>query len=298
MRLILFGNYFLAFCIVALTYETTLKNGFSINGISYYVVVFLSVVVYYTHAYINDSETADTVNVRSYWYHQNKKRIIATQIIYTAVIVCSVLWFAIQYHLSFQKLTFLNIIELAVFPATALLYYGAIFPAYVHIRLRTIAWLKPFIIGFVCTGAIVFYPMIFYSLQQHQAFHLSTANALYFLTNWLFTTAIAIMFDIKDFAADHNFHLKTFVVRKGLRFTIFFVLLPLSAASFFSFTVFAFLKDFSVLQVAINIIPFILLLYASASMKKRRGILYYLIIIDGLLLVKATFGIVTMTVLK
>ena len=297
-RFVLFGNYFLAFCIVALSFETTLKNNFSISGISYYLVVFLSVVVYYTYAYITDSKIKDNTNPRSLWYYQNRKLITASQVIYTIIIACFSVAFIASYFSSVESLTLFNLVVLLVFPAVALLYYGAIFPASFHFRLRNIAWLKPFIIGFVCTGAIVIYPMIFYALQQHSVFDLSLANALYFLTNWLFTTAIAIMFDIKDFAADHNYKLKTFVVRKGLRFTIFSILLPLSVTSFLSFLVFAFIKHFSFLQMVINAIPFILLLYASASLMRRRGILYYLVIIDGLLLLKAAFGIVTMTLLK
>lgn len=297
-QFVLFGNYYLAFCIVALTYETTLKNNFSITSFFYYLAVFLSVVIYYTHAYITDSNVKDAINPRSLWYYENRKLITATQITYTIVVACIATLFIARYFSAIQKLTPFNLITVFVFPGAALLYYGVIFPASFHFRLRNIAWLKPFIIGFVCTGAIVIYPMIFYSLQQQTAFHISPTNALYFFTNWLFTTAIAIMFDIKDFAADHNYHLKTFVVRKGLRFTIFSILLPLSVASFLSFIAFAFLKDFSFMQIAINMIPFILLLYASASMRHRRGIMFYLVIIDGLLLVKALFGIVAITLLR
>jgi hypothetical protein len=39
------------------------------------------------------------------------------------------------------------------------------------------------------------------------------------------------MFDIKDYAADHNHQLKTFVVRYGLRKTIFYILIPLTLVS-------------------------------------------------------------------
>ena len=42
----------------------------------------------------------------------------------------------------------------------------------------------------------------------------------------MFTTVIAIMFDIKDYAADHNLRLKTLIVRFGLRKSIYYVLLP------------------------------------------------------------------------
>ena len=135
---------------------------------------------------------------------------------------------------------------------------------------------------------------MFDSLQHQKEIQLSVDNACYFLTNWIFTTAIAIMFDIKDFAADHNLHLKTFVVAKGLRYTLFFILLPLAIASFVSFTAFAIIKQFSFWQTLCNLVPFVLLLFACTSLRRKRGILYYLLIIDGLLFIKALFGIIAM----
>ncbi len=293
-RFVLFGNYYLAFCIVALSFETAVKNGFYITDSSFYLLIFLSVVVYYTHAYIGDYTTTQTSNPRTIWYYKNKQLIFFTQLFFTVAIVGICIYVLINYGAAIAAFGIQNWLLLLLFPFLALLYYDVIFPARFRFKLRNIAWLKPFIIGFVCTGTIVIYPLLFHALQTHQTFHFSFAEACYFFTNWLFTTAIAIMFDIKDFAADHNYHLKTFVVTKGLRRTIFFILLPLAIVSFLSFLFFAFLKQFSVLQIVINAVPFLLLFIAAASLRRRKGILYYLIIIDGLLLLKAAFGIAAM----
>jgi hypothetical protein len=272
MRFLLYGNYFLAFCIV---------------------------VVYYTHAYIADSGTGvPTQNPRSQWYRENRKLIYFTQFLYTLVIVCLGIEWIVHHYSSLITMPVAAWILFLIFPLVAWLYYGAIFPVLFSFRIRNIAWLKPFLIGFVCTGAVVIYPMLFSSLQPGSAFHLSVSNGCYFLTTWFFTTVIAIMFDIKDFAADHNYHLKTFVVAKGLRYTIFSVLLPLSLCSYFSFLAFALLTHFSFLRVTINTIPFLLLLYTCTTFRRRHGILYYLIVIDGLLLVKALFGIIAMLFVK
>lgn len=298
LQFALFGNYFLALCITALSLETCLKSGFFIKNVFYFLLTFLSVVVYYTHAYITDSGISSKTNVRSLWYFQNRRLVYSTQVIYTLLVAYLCIRLVVQYHSSIQKLSLSGWLGLLIFPLAALLYYGAVFPALFRFRLRNIAWLKPFLIGFVCTGSIVIYPMVFSAIESGTVLQLTLANACYFLTNWLFTTAIAIMFDIKDFAADHNYHLKTFVVTKGLRYTIFNILLPLSAASFVSFLFFAVLNHFSFLRIAINIIPFVLLLYAPVSFRRRRGILYYLVVIDGLLMVKALFGIFTMTLIK
>lgn len=297
-RLILFGNYYLAFCIVALSFETTVKNGFFITNFTYYILIFLSVVVYYTHAYIGDYVVTQTSNLRTAWYAQNKVFIFFTQLLFTIVIAGICIYYFVIYGKSIVVFSITNWLLLLVFPFIALLYYDVVFPARFRFKLRNIAWLKPFIIGFVCTGMIVIYPLLFHALQTHHTFYFSKVEMLYFFTNWLFTTAIAIMFDIKDFAADHNYHLKTFVVAKGLRRTIFFILLPLSTISFLSFLFFALLKQFSALQIFINAIPFVFLFIAASSLRKRKGILYYLIVIDGLLLAKAAFGIVAMMLIK
>ncbi len=291
----LFGNYYLALCIVALAVETGCKNNFSIANPVFYIALFLSVVVYYTYAYIGEGTVAMASNARSFWYSRNHRLIRFTQFFYTILIVSSCLFLAWHYSTSLSIWRAVEWFLVLLFPLVALLYYGVIFPAQLRYKLRNVAWLKPFVIGFVCTGSIVVYPLLFHTLEEGTRLHLSYAIVHYFFTNWLFTSAIAIMFDIKDFASDHNIQLKTFVVSRGLRYTLFFILLPLAIFSYFSFFLFALARQFSPQQIAINTIPFFLLLLAATSLRHRKGILYYLIVIDGLLLVKAVFGIAAMT---
>ncbi len=297
-RFVLFGNYYLALCIVSLSFETAVKNGFRITDACFYWLIFLSVVVYYTHAYMGDYATATSSNPRTAWYANNRKLIFFTQFVFTIIIAGGCVYELVNYGAAIPVFSVQNWLLLLLFPFLALLYYDVIFPARFRFKLRNIAWLKPFIIGFVCTGMIVIYPMLFYSLEAKRTFRFSLVEGCYFFTNWMFTTAIALMFDIKDFAADHNYQLKTFVVTKGLRRTLFYILLPLIIVSFISFLLFALLVKFSVLQIIINTIPFFLLFIAAASLRRRKGILYYLIIIDGLLLVKAIFGIAAMMLAK
>ncbi len=117
---------------------------------------------------------------------------------------------------------------------------------------------------------------------------------LLFLKNTMFVISLAILFDIKDYATDYNKEIKTFVVKYGLRFTIFYILIPLSIIGFGSFICVSILKNFSVLKIVLNTIPFVALFAIIYSMKKRRSILYYLVIIDGLLLLKGIFGAIGM----
>lgn len=103
------------------------------------------------------------------------------------------------------------------------------------------------------------------------------------------------MFDIKDYAADHNRQLKTFVVKAGLRKTIFMILIPLCLLGLTSFIFYGIIRQFSLLKISLNVIPFIALIAVAYSMHRRKSIFYYLIVIDGLMLVKAVCGITAMT---
>ena len=107
----------------------------------------------------------------------------------------------------------------------------------------------------------------------------------------MFTTVIAIMFDIKDYAADHNLRLKTLIVRFGLRKSIYYVLLPFIIVGMIAFILFGIEKQYQYPQIVINCVPFLLLASVAWSLQQRKKILYYLAVIDGLLLVKAIFGL-------
>jgi 4-hydroxybenzoate polyprenyltransferase len=115
-----------------------------------------------------------------------------------------------------------------------------------------------------------------------------------FIKNWMFCTVNAIMFDLKDYEDDSNKQLKTFAVRFGIHRTISAVIIPLSVVGAISVFGFAWYRHFGPIPVFINLIPFALLLLVSYSMHRQRSIFYYLIVIDGLVLVKALCGILAM----
>lgn len=110
----------------------------------------------------------------------------------------------------------------------------------------------------------------------------------------MFVTVLCIMFDIKDYAVDHNLQIKTFVVTRGLRYTIFYILLPLCFLGLGSFIIYGITRNFHQMKILLNTIPFILLISVAYSMHRRKPLLYYLAIIDGLMLVKAICGSLAM----
>ena len=261
------------------------------------MLVFAATVLYYTYAYISIN-TADPHNKRSVWYVANKKAVVVSQIFLTFIfIICSVIllkdiWQNIL-HVSFLEWTII-----LVFPIVSAFYYGINLPTFQSKNLRNLGWLKPFFIGFVWAGLVTVYPVIFYHIATNTFYQITLLGCLLFVKNFMFVTVLCIMFDIKDYAADHNHQLKTFVVRVGLRKTIFYIIIPLCIIGLGTFILSATIRHFSLLKIGINTVPFILLIIVAYSLHRRKSILYYLAIIDGLLLVKSICGIIGISLIK
>lgn len=297
VRSFFFSNYFYGCCVLALSVEANLQQGFPLNHLAYYLFVFAASVLYYTQAYTSDTGYTST-NERSQWYRQNKKSVFYSQCFLLALALvagCLLLLknFQAIIHLSPQEW-----VLIALFPLTAALYYGSISPQNPTHNLRSIGWLKPFVIGFVWTGAVTIYPAMFRAIESGLHFRASTFTNWFFIKNMLFISILCILFDIKDYAADHNSQLKTFVVRFGLRKTLFYIILPMAITSFVAFIIYTLSHHFPAERILINSVPFILLIIVAWSMQRRKSILYYLAIIDGLLLVKAACGITGVLLIK
>ena len=299
-RLLLFGNYFYGICAVGLSIEASLQQHTPLNSIAYYLLVFAATVLYYTHAYIAEpsANAAHSANKRSAWYVRNRQLINGSQLFLTAGFIAIALYWINTHWQHLQHMNWLHWVLLILFPLAAALYYGSSAPASSTYNLRNKGWLKPFVIGFVWAGAVTVYPLLFGSIEDNRPYLRDYANILLFIKNVMYISMLCIMFDIKDYAADHNKLLKTFVVQIGLRKTIFYILIPLSAIGLGTFIGYAILHHFPLLRILINTIPFILLIIVAYSMHRRKSILYYLAIIDGLMLVKAICGIIGMTLIK
>ena len=219
---------------VALSFEASLQQGFALNRSIYYVVLFCATVIYYTYAYRNDKGYAPN-NERSRWYATHRKLVTTYQLQFGLMaLLCSIF---LLYDYGEQVLQ-MNAEEwglAAIFPLLALGYYGTLQFGGKHFNLRNLGLLKPFIIGFIWAGAVTIYPLLFQALETGQHYALDMMGWLFFLKNFVFISILCILFDIKDYAADHNAALKTFVVRFGLRKTLFWVILPMAIVGFAAF---------------------------------------------------------------
>ena len=290
---IFFGNYFYGICTIALSVEASLQQRFLLNPLLYYILLFSATVLYYTKAYITEI-VFNTDNQRSLWYIQHKKFVWCSQLLLTLIaVICFFILMKNRWQLLLQ-MQLLQWLLWLIFPMVAAFYYGINNKTFGKYNLRNTGWLKPFVIGFVWGGIVTVYPILFYNLQHGLPYQITLIGFLLLLKNIMFVTVLCIMFDIKDYAADHNHQLKTFVVRVGLRKTIFYIIIPLCIIGFGTFLVYATTHYFSIMKITLNTIPFILLIIVAYSLHRRKSILYYLAIIDGLMLVKAICGITAM----
>lgn len=287
---IFYGNYFYGCCTVALAAEASLQQQFSLNSPIFYLLLYLGTVLFYTHAYIQEGALTGS-NPRSNWYAKKYSLVTGTQ--FLLLITCAGLtaYLLIKNFNGLQKISFTQLLLPVVTAVTALAYYGIPSGIGSKLNLRKTGWFKPFAIGFVWATTVTYIPIIWWQVEHNSTYQFSSFNIWFLVKNFMYISLLAILFDIKDYAADHNKKLKTFVVRIGLRKTIFYIIIPLTILGFVSFIAFAYLLHFHMLRIVINSIPFILLIAVALSMQRRKSILYYLVVIDGLMLVKALCGI-------
>lgn len=298
IRFIFFGNYFVGILAVALTIEATLQLRLPFNSLNYYLLLFTAPIIYYTYAYNKVSAKPLAANPRSKWYFKNKNFINWSQGMLFA--------FCVVLAINLLYLNFSNIFNLPVIYWVAIviivtaggLYYGLLPKSFLNFNLRNTGWLKAFVIGFVWACCANVLPLIMLKLETGIGYHDSVLWTWLFIKNWMFCTVNAIIFDIKDYPTDANKHLRTFVVRYGLRKTIFSILIPLLIIGLIALGIFADYKGFGWPQVICNVFPFLLTIYVAYSMHRRKNILYYLMVIDGLILFKAICGIIGMQFVK
>jgi hypothetical protein len=289
---IFYGNFFYGICAVALAIEAVLQQSYPLNGIAFYSLLFLTTILYYNYPYARKYKHTGS-NPRTTWYARHYRFMFITQVTITIILFISALIFFYRYYSFFYSIDSREWLLLFLFPVIAGFYYGLNFLSSRY-NLRSIGLLKPFIIGFTWAGLVTIYPVLWQNIQMKLPYSFTLISVLLFIKNGMFVAVLCIMFDIKDYASDHSSNLKTFVVKLGLKKTIFYLLIPLPLLGLFTFITYALTHQFSLMRILLNMIPFLLLLLAAVALRKRRSMLYYHVVIDGLMLVKAACGIMAM----
>jgi 4-hydroxybenzoate polyprenyltransferase len=279
---------------VALSLETIIQLQLPFNSVVYYALLFCGTIMYYTYAYAGVLQSNSLDNQRSVWYQQHQIQVKFSQLF--LLLLCCIFGVTELLHCiaNLSLLSWIYWLIMVAIGLAGILYYGLLPHSLVKLNLRNTGWLKAFVIGFVWAGCVSLLPIIILQLEHGPYFADPVLVVWLFIKNWMFCTVNAIMFDMKDYADDSNRQLKTFVVRFGLRNTILYVLTPLCIVGIFFTLVFAYYRHFTLLPVLFNVLPFLLLLMVTYTMQRQRNIFFYLIVIDGLVFIKAICGIAGM----
>ena len=246
-------------------------------------------VYYYNHSYLLESNDS-APNQRNNWVRAHAGQIIKIQWLLLAFIIGGG---------SYQLYTLLpdialiepyDILYCCLIGLGAFLYYFDT-KKYPWLNLRSYGIVKPLVIGSIWAGVGVYAPYLFLKLTN-QTYKGMEHTPILFISNALYISILALLFDIKDFESDANKQMKTLVVRMGLTKTINWIVLPMSAFILMATLRYGYLHGFTPYQILLNTIPLILLISVSYQMHQRKSILYYLAIIDGLIVVKAACGII------
>ena len=253
------------------------------------VLAAAATVYYYNHSYLLESNDS-APNQRNIWVREHAGQIKKIQYLLLAFIIGGGSYQLYTLVPGIQLLEPYDILYCCLISLGAFLYYFDT-KKYPWLNLRSYGILKPLVIGSIWAGVGVYAPFLYLKLSD-QAYKGMAHMPILFISNALYISIIAVLFDIKDFESDANKQMKTLVVRMGLTKTINWIVLPMSALILMATLRYSFLHGFTGYQILLNTIPLILLISVSYQMYQRKSILYYLAIIDGLIVVKAACGII------
>jgi hypothetical protein len=279
---------------VALSLETVFQLQLPFNSPAYYLLLFCATVMYYTYAYAGAAGNIRFDNPRTEWYRTHHRFVAVSQVVLLCLCAGLSAYLMARDYRAVLDLPGYYWAAVAIMGLAALSYYGLLPHSSFRLNLRNSGWAKAFVIGFVWACTVNILPLVMLRIEG-SGYQADPVLVLWlFVKNWMFCTVNAIMFDLKDYKDDANHELKTFVVSFGLRKTIFFILIPLLIIGIISLIAFTFIRHYPPVPILFNLVPFICLLIVAYSLHHRKSILFYLIVIDGLLLIKALCGIAGM----
>jgi len=287
--LLLWSNHFYGIAAGLLCIETTFTLLKKPPALFLVAFVYLSTVIYYTYAYFDESQ-AGKYNERSQWYLQNKSYLKIRQLI-LILITLYIALFQLQLIEVFSNLTIgIKIILLLTALFSFLYYYAHL--VFKKITIRNKGFLKSITIAVVWVVATCIFPIIVIE-NGHKYFNpFDYATILYLLQQFLFILILAILFDIKDLNRDNDENVKTLVAKYGIKPTIYKFIMPL-LLMYLGVSLFLFIRLNPPLVYLI--LPFnvtFLLLLVTYLVQKRIAIHENILLIDGLIIVKALIGIV------
>lgn len=267
-RIIIYSNFFVSLCVVALTYRTFLYFNLTPSNALLVLVFSATYFIYNFQRLIRvNQKEIDVKNIgfRMKWVYNNKQPIIFTIVLAAIMLVVSLFYLNIY-----------TIIMLSIMGFFSVFYVVKIIPYHNKwLALRDIPFLKIFIIAFVWTLVTGLLPLV-NNTQQLNFYH-----TLFLGKQFLFVIAITLPFDIRDMKYDIEKGIKTFPLVVGVKNTVLLgtlLLLGFVAVSSYEFLVLQIINLKLWIAEIFAILLVMMLLFLS---KKQQPELFYSFIVEG-----------------
>lgn len=288
-EIIFYSNFFMGLMSIGLNLETNIKIGLPLNNIEYYFFISSLSILFYFYAYKIPQHITVASNPRTLFYIKNRKSLFLFNIFVSVICVCSGFVIFLRCYNEIFQLSFEHYIILGFTFLLTISYYNWKF----GLSLRKYTWFKPLLIAWTWAITTVYLPLLILDLENKISFAVDSKFYFLFVQTFMYFIVNAIIFDIKDFEDDYNRGLKTFVVKYGIKFTLNAIIFPLIFLGFLSFIIFGIWYNLPIHRIIFMLIPISFMAVFAYQLKHKRSILFYLSAIDGMILVKALFGILS-----
>ena len=287
--LLLWSNHFYGLCSILLSIESSVILTGSFPSFLILALIYLSTVAYYSYAYLRETKSG-IYDDRSKWYYHNKKYLIVRQ----GILVMAVLYIAIL-KLDGIKLFFSQSASIQfVLLFSCLLSVFYYLPNYNSRKLQSIRkWgiSKSISIAWVWTVTCCLLPILLATKIDNHNIAGITHSTLYLFQLFVFILLLAILFDIKYLARDKEELVNTIVLKYGVKYTIQKFATPLIGIYIFISGVIYYLYQQSIGYLLSHILLIVILYFVMTAITKIKSIHYNILLIDGLMIVKALLGI-------
>lgn len=278
--ILLWNNHFYGIGIVGLSICSSLYLTEQLPSLTFLAMVYFGTVVYYTNAYFNENINEQNKD-RAIWY-QNNFAYLKTRQRVLGIATAAILIFSIYQN---PSLLSFNIISLGLLGFSLLLSYLYSFPKFQNNGL-----LKSAIIAFVWTIIGAYLPVYFHQSGKFENMN-TIVTALYCLQLFLFIFLLAVLFDIKDIKTDLSGNKKTLVIKIGLNNIMPFLVLPYIGISLIIDYKLANSFSFTSIIWLLHYIFYLIVYLVSKKALTESKISSSILLVDGLMLVKATMDI-------
>ena len=283
----LWSNHFYGLCAVLLSIESAMMLLHQIPSIYLLLLIHLSTVVYYTHAYLQELKLGGD-HERVVWYKNNQHYLKVRQAVYTVFCL----------FIAIVKMDLISVIlNASLFVKLILLVSGFLSISYYIPNLKGIALrsyrtkgvIKSIAIAWVWSFTCCFIPVWLGSI--HYMFKMDEQFAMYFFHLFIYVLILAILFDIKDIPMDLKDTVNTIAVRLGAEKTVKQIIDPLLVLYYFIIIYWVFQMGLPTIHLLTHGILVLLTYFIARSIIQQKVIYLNILLIDGLLVIKALLGI-------